>query len=346
MQDSTTIASKPADAGTGKTGILLANLGTPDGYDYWSLRRYLSEFLSDPMVVDMSPWKWQPILQLVILSIRPFTAGKAYKSIWNELGGESPLMTITKAQTGKISEAMQVAHGNDVMVDFCMRYGNPSVKSKVRAMIDAGCNRILFVPLYPQYAGASSATANNQFFRVLMDEKWQPVTRTVEPYYRDPAYIAALAQSVERSYSALDWQPDVLVCSFHGMPQRYVDQGDPYYDQCCETTRLLQQQLDWDQSRILTAFQSRFGREPWLQPYCVEEVARLAKSGRKNIAICSPAFSADCIETLLEIKEDIKESFVEAGGQRFAYVPCLNDDPAHINALCGLIEQNLKGWLD
>jgi ferrochelatase len=240
---------------------------------------------------------------------------------------------------------MQAEHGDRVMVDFCMRYGNPSTKSKVRAMIDAGCKQILFFPLYPQYAGASSATANNQFFRALMDEKWQPVTRTVAPYYDTPGYIRALTQSIKRSYDALDWQPDVLVCSYHGMPQRYVDQGDPYYDQCVETTRLLQQQLGWDDSKIITVFQSRFGREPWLQPYCVEEVARLAQSGQKNIAICSPAFSADCIETLLEIKEEIKESFVEAGGQQFAYVPCLNDDPAHISALCKVINSNLKGWL-
>lgn len=330
----------------GRIGILLANLGTPDGHDYWSMRRYLSEFLSDPMVVDMSPWKWQPILQLAILSFRPFTAGAGYKAIWNTENDESPLLTITRDQTMAIARTMQAEHGDRVMVDFCMRYGNPSVKSRVRAMIDAGCKQILFFPLYPQYAGASSATANNHFFRALMDEKWQPVTRTVAPYYDSPAYIEALAQSIERSYGALDWQPDVLVCSYHGMPQRYADQGDPYYDQCVATTRLLQRQLGWDDGRIITAFQSRFGREPWLQPYCVEEVVRLAQGGQKNIAICSPAFSADCIETLLEIKEEIKESFTEAGGQNFVYVPCLNDDAAHISALCEVIDSNLKGWLD
>lgn len=342
--DSGSNSGSDSGSDSGKIGILLANLGTPGGYDYWSLRRYLNEFLSDPMVVDMPAWKWQPILQLAILSIRPFTAGKAYESIWNHKDGESPLMTITRAQTRAVASAMQSTHGDRVMVDFCMRYGNPSVKSRVRAMIDAGCDRILFFPLYPQYAGASSATANNQFFRALMGESWQPVVRTVEPYYRDPAYIAALAQSVENTYGALDWRPDVLVCSYHGMPQRYADMGDPYYDQCCETTRLLQARLGWDDSKILTAFQSRFGREPWLQPYCVEEMARLAKSG-KSIAIISPAFSADCIETLLEIKEEIKESFEEAGGQNFAYVPCLNDGAQHIDVLCGVIDRNLKGWL-
>ncbi len=329
-----------------KVGILIANLGTPDNYDYWSMRRYLGEFLSDQRVIDYSPWLWQPLLQLVILTKRPFSSGAAYKSIWNHDAGESPLMTITKQQTAKISSAMKARFGDDVMVDFCMRYGNPSTKSKVRKMVDAGCGKILFFPLYPHYAGATSATANDAFFRALMEEKWQPVTRTVEPYFQHPMYIEALAQSIERAYDEADKKPDLLVCSYHGVPKRYLTEGDPYHCQCQKTTRLLKERLGWDDSEITTTFQSRFGPEEWLQPYTVEEVARLAEAGKTNIAVCAPAFSADCIETLEEINEEIKESFEEAGGKDFTYIPCLNDDDAHIAALEQIILENTRGWLD
>jgi len=260
MPDRTATTSLTATP-SGKIGVLLANLGTPDGYDYWSMRRYLSEFLSDRRVIDYPAWKWQPLLQLVILSKRPFTSGADYKSIWNTEADESPLMTTTKAQTAAIAVAMQVTHGDQVMVDFCMRYGNPSTESKLRAMIEAGCRKILFFPLYPQYAGATTATANDAFFRALGDEKWQPACRTVGAYYNQPTYIDALALSVERHYSRLDWRPDLLVCSYHGMPERYVTEGDPYYDQCRETTQLLQKRLGWDNSRIISTFQSQFGPE-------------------------------------------------------------------------------------
>ncbi len=329
-----------------RVGVLLANLGTPDNYDYWSMRRYLNEFLSDRRVIDYSPWIWQPLLQLVILSKRPFSSGAAYKSIWNEEQGESPLMTITKAQTEKIREAMAERYGDDVLVDFCMRYGNPSTKSKVRVMAERGCRKILFFPLYPQYAGATTATANDQFFRALMEEKWQPPVRTVPAYFDRPSYIEALAQSVERAYGVMDTKPDVLVCSYHGVPHRYLMEGDPYHCQCQKTTRLLKERLGWDDTQITTTFQSRFGPEEWLKPYTVEEVARLAETGRKRIAVIAPAFSADCIETLEEINEEIRESFEEAGGEHFTYIPCLNDDDAHIAALSEAIEDNLKGWLD
>ena len=339
----------PADhpkVAMGKVGILLANLGTPDNYDYWSMRRYLNEFLSDRRVIDYSPWLWQPLLQLIILSKRPFSSGKNYESIWNHDKGESPLMTITKDQTAKIKETMKARYGDQVMVDFCMRYGNPSTRSKVRAMVDAGCRKILFFPLYPHYAGATSATANDQFFRALMQEKWQPTARIVDPYYEHPLYIEALAQSVERAYAAEEHKPEVLVCSYHGVPKRYLMEGDPYHCQCQKTTRLLMERLVWDKTQIVTTFQSRFGPEEWLKPYTVEEVARLAKEdGKKRIAVIAPAFSADCIETLEEINEEIKESFEEAGGDHFTYIPCLNDDEAHIAALSAVIEDNLKGWL-
>lgn len=330
-----------------KVGILLTNLGTPDNTDYWSMRRYLGEFLSDRRVIDYSPWLWQPLLQLIILTKRPFSSGAAYRTIWNEEADESPLMTITKDQTHKITDSMQARYGDQVMVDFCMRYGNPSTKSKVEAMIAAGCRKILFFPLYPQYAGPTVATANDQFFRILMAAKWQPAARTVAPYFDHPLYIDALAQSVERGYAAAAKTPDLLVCSYHGVPQRYLMEGDPYHCQCQKTTRLLKERLGWNDSQIITTFQSKFGPEDWLQPYTVKEVARLAEEeGKTNIAVIAPAFSADCIETLEEINEEIKESFEEGGGEHFTYIPCLNDDAPHIKALSAVIEENLRGWLD
>ncbi len=329
-----------------KIGVLVANLGTPDGTDYWSMRRYLSEFLSDRRVIDYSPWLWQPLLQGIILSKRPFTSGAAYRSIWNEAANESPLMTITRAQTARIREAMAARYGDAVMVDFAMRYGNPSTASRVRVLIAAGCRRILFFPLYPHYAGATSATANDAFFAALSKEKWQPAARTVPPYFDDAAYIDALARSVERTYGMMATPPDILVTSYHGVPRRYLMEGDPYHCQCQKTTRLLRERLGWDEDRIVTTFQSKFGPEEWLQPYTVEEVARLAKRGVRRIAVLAPAFSADCIETLEEINEEIRESFEHAGGESFAYIPCLNDDPAHIRALCGVIAANLRGWIE
>ncbi|MCK0171056.1 ferrochelatase [Aliiroseovarius sp. S1123] len=343
------IMQKPTDHPTlpaRKVGVLFANLGTPDGYDYWPMRRYLNEFLSDQRVIDYPAWKWQPLLQTIILTKRPFSSGEAYKSIWNEEQNESPLMTITKAQITKLRAALEAKYGAEVMVDFCMRYGNPSTKSKVQEMVAAGCDRILFFPLYPQYAGATMGTANDQFFRALMEETWQPASRTIEPYFDDPAYVDALAQSVEKGYAAMDKKPDLLVVSYHGMPKRYLMQGDPYHCQCQKSTRLLKERLGWSDDAITTTFQSVFGPEEWLKPYTVEEVARLAETGKKNIAVIAPAFSADCIETLEEIQEEIQEAFVEAGGESFTYIPCLNDDDAHIDALIGVAERNLGGWLE
>jgi ferrochelatase len=328
-----------------RIGILLANLGTPDHYDYWSMRRYLNEFLSDKRVIDYAAWKWQPLLQLIILTKRPFSSGANYRQIWNHERNESPLMTITRDQTAGIAAALADRHGDAVMVDFCMRYGNPSTVSRVRAMVEAGCERILFFPLYPHYAGATSATANDQFFRALMQERRQPAVRTVAEYFDHPLYIDALAQSVERAYAALDHRPDVLVASYHGMPKRYLMSGDPYHCQCAKTTRLLRERLGWDRAGIDTTFQSVFGPEEWLRPYTVDHVAELARAGKKRIAVIAPAFSADCIETLEEINGEIREAFEHAGGEGFTYVPCLNDDPAHLHALVAIIEENLAGWL-
>jgi ferrochelatase len=328
-----------------KIGVLVANLGTPDNYDYWSMRRYLNEFLSDKRVVDISDWIWQPLLQLVILTRRPFASGANYKLIWNHEKNESPLLTITRDQTTAIAKEIEAAYGGEVMVDFSMRYGNPTTESKVKAMVAAGCEKILFFPLYPHYAGATSATANDSFFAALMKEKRQPAARTVPEYFEHPAYIDALAQSVERAYAALDHRPDVLVASYHGMPIRYLMEGDPYHCQCAKTTRLLRERLGWDKADIDTSFQSVFGREEWLKPYTVEHVAALAKQGKKRIAVIAPAFSADCIETLEEINGEIREAFEHAGGESFTYIPCLNDDSAHINALTTIIKENLVGWV-
>ncbi|MCB1397536.1 MAG: ferrochelatase [Rhodobacter sp.] len=342
------LAHAPADhpaVARPRVGVLIANLGTPDNYDYWSMRRYLAEFLSDKRVIDIASWKWQPLLQLIILSKRPFTSGANYKSIWNHDKGESPLMTITKDQTAALAERLQTQFGDAVTVDYCMRYGNPSTRSVVDRMVKAGCEKILFFPLYPQYAGATTATANDEFFRALTTQKWQPAARTVPAYFDNPLYIEALAQSVERVWNGLETKPQKLIASYHGMPQRYLTEGDPYHCQCQKTTRLLGERLGWDAGMIDTSFQSVFGREEWLRPYTVEHVAKLAESGITRIAVIAPAFSADCIETLEEIQGEIREAFEHAGGESFTYIPCLNDDAAHIEALASVAAENLRGWL-
>ncbi len=328
-----------------KIGVLLANLGTPDAYDYWSMRRYLNEFLSDKRVIDIASWKWQPLLQLIILTKRPFSSGEAYKSIWNEELDESPLMTITREQSQSVSKVIEEELGGEVIVDFCMRYGNPSTESKVAEMVEKGCDKILFFSLYPQYAGATMGTANDEFFRALMKQTWQPASRTIAPYFDDERYIEALASSIEAHVGAMESKPETLVVSYHGMPKRYLMQGDPYHCQCQKTTRLLRERLNWSDIDIITTFQSVFGREEWLKPYTVKEVARLAKEdGKRKIAVVAPAFSADCIETLEEINEEICEAFEEAGGEEFTYIPCLNADAAHVRFLTDTIKENIQGW--
>lgn len=328
-----------------KIGVLLANLGTPDAYDYWSMRRYLNEFLSDKRVVDIPSWKWQPLLQLIILSKRPFTSGANYKLIWNEELNESPLLTITKAQTAAIAASLAEKHGVEVMVDFCMRYGNPSTDSVLKRMQAAGCEKILFFPLYPQYASPTTATANDHAFRTLMQLKWQPALRTVPAYFEHPRYIEALANTVREGYAAAETPPEVLVASYHGVPKRFLMEGDPYHCQCQKTTRLLREALGWEADAVQTAFQSQFGPEEWVGPQTVEHVAELARQGKKHIAVISPAFASDCVETLEEIEEEIREAFIEAGGETFTYIPCLNDRDDHIAALLAVIENELAGWV-
>lgn len=328
-----------------RIGVVLANLGTPDATDYWSMRRYLSEFLSDQRVIDYPRWKWQPLLQLVILSRRPFTSGRNYRGIWNRETDESPLLTITRAQTAALRARIGALRGDRVIVDFAMRYGNPSTPSVLQRLKDQGCDRIVFFPLYPQYSAPTTATACDQAFRALMAMRWQPSLRTVPAYADHPLYIEALARSVERAYAGLGYRPDRLVASFHGMPERYLTEGDPYHCQCRKTARLLAERLGFAPDELVVAFQSKFGPEEWLKPYAVEEVARLAQAGHKRIAVISPAFSADCVETLEEINQEIQHAFRAAGGTDFTYIPCLNDDPAHIEMMVAILERELAGWV-
>ena len=329
----------------GKVGIIISNLGTPDATDYWSMRRYLNEFLSDRRVIDYAAWKWQPLLQLIILSKRPFSSGEAYRGIWNNERNESPLLTITRDQCEALTATLKDVYGDTVEVDFAMRYGNPSTKSVIQNLKDKGYDRILFFPLYPQYSAPTTATANDQAFRKLMEMKWQPSFRTVPAYYNHPLYIKSLASSVREAYADLEVEPDILVTSYHGVPIRYLKEGDPYHCQCQVTSRLLQAQLGWSNDKIQVTFQSQFGPEDWLQPFTVDDVARLAREGKKNIAIMAPAFSSDCVETLEEINEEIKESFEEAGGETFTYIPCLNERPDHIEMMVDIIKNEAAGWL-
>ena len=329
-----------------KIGVVLVNLGTPDATDYWSMRRYLNEFLSDRRVIDYSPLFWQPLLQLIILTKRPFSSGAAYRSIWNQERNESPLLTITRAQSDALRDALHKQYNDQIMVDFAMRYGNPSTPSVIENLVKQGCNRIVFFPLYPQYAGATTATANDQAFRSLMRLPYQPAIRTVPAYFDHPRYIAALANAIKTCYAQTDNPPQRLIVSYHGMPMRYLTRnGDPYHCQCQKTTRLLKEALGWVDEQVITTFQSKFGPEEWLQPYTVEEVAKQAQAGIKNIAVIAPAFSSDCIETLEEINEEIKESFQEAGGEHFTYIPCLNDSKDHIDMMVDILRSELAGWI-
>ena len=327
-----------------KVGVIIGNLGTPDATDYWSMRRYLKEFLSDRRVIDYSPWVWKPILNLILLR-RPFSSGDAYKEIWNIEENESPLLTITKVQTKKLRARFNKAYGDKVLVDFCMRYGNPSTESVLKKLVSQGCTKILFFPLYPQYAAPTTATANDQMFRSLMKQNWQPSIRTVPPYFDNSDFIKAVSKSIKTAYKKSKFKPQHLVISYHGVPERYLINGDPYHCQCQKTTRLIRENLKWKESELTTAFQSKFGPEKWVGPATVDLVASLARSGKKNIAIIAPSFSSDCVETLEEICGEISESFMEAGGKNFLYIPCLNHDKSHIDMIFNMMKKELLGWI-
>ena len=329
-----------------KVGVLLLNLGTPDATDYWSMRRYLKEFLSDKRVIDLNPLFWQPLLNLVILTSRPSRSGAAYDKIWNRDLDESPLRTITRSQSDRIEAILGEALGRErLVVDWAMRYGNPATGPVIRSMIERGCSRILMLALYPQYAAPTTATAYDHAFRALMQERLQPAIRTVGPYHDHPLYIDAIAGSIERALAELDFEPDLVLTSFHGLPKRYLLLGDPYHCQCARTARLVRERLGWPEAKLRLTFQSRFGSEEWLQPYTDETLRNLPREGVKRVAVITPGFAADCVETLEEIAIAGRETFEEHGGERYAFIPCLNDEPAHIDLLADIIRRELQGWI-
>ena len=330
--------------GAGKIGVLLVNLGTPDDTSYWPMRRYLKEFLSDRRVIEVNPLVWWPLLNLVVLTKRPKSSGHAYQSIWNEELNESPLRTITRSQAVKLGDALSALDGR-IRVDWAMRYGNPSIASRLDALKAEGCDRILVAPLYPQYAAATTATVNDKAFEALMKMRWQPAIRTLPPYHDDPVYIDALAEETERALAGLDFEPEVILASFHGLPKDYVEKGDPYEAHCRETVRLLKARLGPLGEKLRLTFQSRFGRAEWLQPYTDETVRALGDQGVKRLAVITPGFTADCVETLEEISVQNAEFFREHGGECFAALPCLNDSPAGMRLLEHLVRRELSGWV-
>ncbi len=336
------VAHPPAPSG--RVGVLIVNLGTPEGTDYRSIRRYLKEFLSDRRVIETPRPIWLPILQFILLT-RPRAKGRDYDSIWNKERNEGPLKTITRSQ----SEKLKLALGNltpEVVVDWAMRYGAPPIGERLKALQAEGCDRILVVPLYPQYCAASTATVGDKAFEALATMRWQPAFRLAAPYYDDPVYIDALAGSVRAGLAGLDFDPEVVLASYHGIPQAYFDKGDPYYCHCAKTTRLLGEALKLDQDRLKMTFQSRFGRAEWLKPYTAETVRELAVRGVKRLAVVTPGFAADCLETLEEIGVENAGYFQEAGGERFAAIPCLNDSEPGVAVIEAVARRELKGWAE
>ncbi len=325
-----------------KLGLLLINLGTPDALDYWSMRRYLSEFLSDKRVVELPQVLWQLILQGPILTFRPRKSAAAYREIWNNELDESPLRTITREQT----ERLQERFGDSVRVEFAMRYGNPSIPSLIQTMFDEGCWKIVCIPMYPQYASSTTGSVVDKIGDTLKAMRWQPTIRVSQPFYDDPKYIVKLAKSVHKQLDTLDGQPEVLVASFHGVPKEYLLKGDPYHCQCQKTGRLLREALGWPEDRFKVAFQSRFGPKEWLKPYADELIEGLGHQGVKRVAVVSPAFFSDCVETLEEIALGLNETFREAGGDELIALDCLNASEEGMDVLEYLSRRELKGWLD
>ena len=328
-----------------KVGVLLLNLGTPEGTDYWSMRRYLKEFLSDRRVIDYNPILWQTLLNTVILTTRPKKSGAAYYTIWNHEKGESPLKTITRDQAEGVAELLHKRHGDHIVVDWAMRYGYPRTKDAIENLKAQGCHRVLLLALYPQYSAPTTATAYDQAFRALMKMRWQPAIRTAPCYHDEDAYIEAITTSIRQHLNQLDWEPEVLLTSFHGLPKRYLKEGDPYHCQCAKTSRLIRERLGWPVDSVKLCFQSRFGPEEWLQPYTDELIESLAKQGIKRMAIIAPGFSADCLETLEELNVQGRESFEANGGEKFTYVPCLNASTSGVRLIADLASRELSGWV-
>jgi len=326
-----------------RVGVLLVNLGTPDTADARGVRVYLKEFLSDPRVIENQGLIWKLALNGIILRTRPRRKARDYRKIWNTAKNESPLKTITRAQSDKLAAA--ISDHVHVVVDWAMRYGNPSIASRIDALMAQGCGRLLVAPLYPQYSAATSATVCDEVFRVLGKMRAQPTLRVTPPYYDDPDYIEALAVSIDAHLASLRFQPELIVASFHGMPQEYVDKGDPYEAQCIATTNALRKRLALDASKLLLTFQSRFGFGEWLKPYTDQTIAQLAKDGVRRIAVVTPGFSADCLETLEEIAQENAEIFKHNGGEQFSFIPCLNDSDPGMDVIRQLVLRELQGWI-
>ena len=324
-----------------KIGILLVNLGTPEGTDYWSMRKYLKQFLMDKRVVDIFRPLWWLILNGPILTFRPSKSGKAYQKIWDKDNHGSPLRKFTINQTSKLKKIFE--DYKNISIEYAMRYGTPEIEKTLNKMTKKGCSKILLVPLYPQYAASTSATVKDEVFKWMLKQRWQPDLRTIAPWFDNHNYIKALAETVKKNIINKN-KLDKLIVSFHGIPKRYFMAGDPYHCHCIKSARLLKEELKWPDDKILVTFQSRFGPEPWLQPYTDETIIDLAKQGQKNIAVVAPGFISDCLETLEEINVEARELFIENGGESFEYIPCLNDNEYSIKFLEYIIKQNLLGW--
>jgi protoporphyrin/coproporphyrin ferrochelatase len=338
---------RPSDhppVAAGRIGVLLVNLGTPDATDYRSMRRYLKEFLSDRRVIEENRLKWWLVLNLIILSVRPRRRGRDYDRIWNREKNESPLKTITRAQAEKLGAAL-AARDARIRVDWAMRYGNPPIAAGLSSLKAQGCERILIMPLYPQYAAATTATVCDKAFETLAKMRWQPAVRVLPPYHDDLVYIDAVASSIKAGLTKLPFVPEMVLASFHGMPEEYLAKGDPYHCHCAKTARLVRERLGFDEARFMLTFQSRFGSAEWLKPYTDETVCSLARRGVKNLAVAMPGFAADCLETLDEIAVENAEAFRDNGGENFAALPCLNDSEAGMAVIRHLAERELSGWI-
>ena len=321
----------------GKTGVLLVNLGTPDSTKWLDIRKYLKEFLSDKRVIEVNPIIWQLILNLFILTFRPSKTAKAYKEIWMKDIDMSPLRYFTQMQAKKLKAKMD---GNKIIVDYAMRYGNPSIKSKIKSLHDEGCENLIILPLYPQYAAATTATVCDEVYRSLMNMRWQPSLQIIPHYESNPLYIDALISSINKKISEIEWEPDLIIASYHGIPKKYFEKGDPYQCYCQKTSRLMSEKFT--KIPIKTTFQSRFGPQEWLQPYTDKTFETLPNEGKRNILVICPGFSSDCVETLEEILVQGKESFIKSGGENFDLIPCLNDSDEHINLIKSLVSKYLK----
>lgn len=330
------------DYNASKIGVLLVNLGTPEGTDYWSIRRYLSQFLSDKRVIELSSWIWQPILQGIILTFRPHRLGRSYNRIWDKTYNKSPLAVITQSQAETLQ--VELAHQN-ICVEWAMRYGRPTIKEKFNFLQEQGCDRIFILPLYPQYSATTTATVNDEIFRVLIKKRQQPALRTLYSFADHPDYIHALHYTIKTQIEALPAPPERILLSFHGLPLRYVNAGDPYEQECHKTAAALRNAMNKSKEEMPLVYQSRFGPDKWLGPNIADVIKDYPKQNIRNIAVVAPGFMADCLETKDEINHEYRELFLTEGGKEFSYIPCLNDHPLALKLLKNLIFQEIQGWV-